>query len=46
MKPSECVCYDCPIHTAICQGDESEDYDCACESGPFFDEEACGQCKW
>lgn len=44
MKSEDCVCYFCNLHKDIMAG--IGEYDCACESGPFYDEEACGACKY
>lgn len=43
MKSEDCVCFNCDTHKQIMSGSD-DFYDCACESGPFYDEEACGEC--
>lgn len=42
MKANDCVCFNCQNHELLKTG---QDYDCGCESGPFFDQEACDECK-
>jgi len=47
MEPEDCVCFYCVTHKHIMAGiAEGEDgmYDCACDSGPVYDAEACGKC--
>lgn len=43
MKPEECICYNCGEFKAQLAG---EDYDCACESGPVYNEQACTTCQY
>ena len=45
MRPEDCICFDCPIHKNV-MADNEEDWDCACESGPVFDEVACSLCQY
>ena len=45
MRPEDCICFNCEIHKDV-MADRGDDWDCACESGPFYDEIACSLCQY
>lgn len=45
MKPEDCICYKCGEFNGVMAG-ELEFADCACDSGPVYNVQACGTCQF